>query len=256
MTALGNYLKKAEKEKWAIGQFNFYNPDQLSAIIETARKLKSPIILGSSERQNKVFGLEQTVALVTEQKKKFRHPFFLHLDHSHSFDYIKMAIDAGYDSIHFDGSHLPLDENINEAKKIVKYAKENGLPVEGEIEAIKAVGVSAGIMTNPAKARQFLKESHVDTLAVNIGNFHGISASGVNPKLDLERLKKIKEAVGEFPLVLHGGSGIRPADIKEAIKWGIAKINIATEIRQAKGLTEVKKVVEKKIMLFGSHNKA
>ena len=93
-------------------------------------------------------------------------------------------------------------------------------------------------------------------MAVNIGNFHGISASGINPKLDLEMLKKIKKAVGETPLVLHGGSGIRPQDISGAIKLGIVKINIATEIRQAENFSEIKKVVEKKIKLFGSYNKA
>jgi len=256
MINLKDFFKKAEKERWAIGQFNFYSSEQLLAIVETAKELKSPVILGTSERQSKLAGLKQTVALVAKYKKDFQHPIFLHLDHGYSFEYIKKAMDAGYDSVHFDGSPLPLNENISQVRMIVEYAQKMALPVEGEMEAIKPVGSGGEVMTDPLNAQYFLKETGVDTLAVNIGNFHGISASGINPKLDLEMLKKIKKAVGETPLVLHGGSGIRPQDISGAIKLGIVKINIATEIRQAENFSEIKKVVEKKIKLFGSYNKA
>lgn len=255
MTSLKEYLIKAGKDGWALGQFSFYNPEQLAAIAETASELKSPVILGISERQSKIMGLDQAAALAVKHKEKLGYHIFLHLDHCHSFDYIKMAIDTGFDSVHFDGSHLSIAENIAQAKKIVDYAHKKDLLVEGEIEAVKPIGESESIMTDPSNAGQFLEETALDTLAVIIGNFHGISASGVNPALDLSRLEQIKKAVGDAPLVLHGGSGIRPSDITGAIQRGIVKINIGTEIKQAKNLFEVREVVKNKIKLFGSFNK-
>lgn len=255
MTRLKEYFLKAEKEKWAIGQFNFHNPEQLAAIAETASELNSPVILGISERQSKITGLSETVALAAKYKEKLGYHIFLHLDHCHSFDYIKMAIDTGFDSVHFDGSHLTIEENILQAKKIVEYAHRKNLPVEGEMEAVKLVGEDSAGMTEPSIARQFLEETGVDTFAVVIGNFHGISESGINPALDLPRLEQIKKAVGKTPLVLHGGSGIRPSDITGAIERGIMKINIGTEIKQARNPFEIKEVVKNKIKLFGSFNK-
>ena len=253
---LKEYLKRAEKEKWAIGQFNFYNSKQLKAIVETAIKLKSPVILGTSERQSKIVGLKNLIVQVAEYKVKYGHPIFLHLDHGRSFEYIRRAIDAGYDSIHFDGSHLPLKENIEITKKVVSYAKKKNLPIEAEIEAVGNADKKNGAITEPKKVAEFIKKTKgIDTLAVTIGNVHGIAASGINPKLNLQKLKKIKKAAGKIPLVLHGGSGIRPSDIKGAVKSGIAKVNIATEIKKAKTILKIKKTVENKINLFQSQNK-
>jgi len=252
---LSQYFKKAEKEKWALGQFNFYTKEQLAGIIEAARRLKAPVILGTSERQSKKLGLKKIVAQVAEYKRKYRHPVFLHLDHGRSFDYIRKAIASGYDSVHFDGSHLSLKENIRTTNKVVALARKKGIPVEGEVEAIEGVGGRKGDMTNPQKAAEFVRKTKVESLAVNIGNVHGIADSGVNPNLDLKRLKEIKRAVGKEPLVLHGGSGVRASDIKGAIKFGVVKINIGTEVKQVKTFSKVKKVVEKKIKLFGSDNK-
>ena len=249
------YFKKAEKGKWALGQFNFYDEEQLVGIIEAASRLKAPVILGTSERQSKKVGLKKIVAQVAEYKRKYHHPVFLHLDHSRSFDYIIKAIASGYDSVHFDGSGLPLKENVRIAKKVVNYAKKKKIPVEGEIEAIQAVNRKKETLTDPAIARKFLKETKVDTLAVTVGNFHGISKSGINPKLDLKRLERIKKVVGKTPLVLHGGSGTRREDIRKAVRLGVVKINIGTEIKRAKTFSRVKKVVEEKIKLFGSNNK-
>jgi len=272
MKALNYYFKKAEKEKWAIGQFNFSNAKILKAIVQAATKLKSPVILGTSEGESKYFGLSQAVALVDSYREEKRTPFFLNLDHGQSFSYIKRAVDAGYDAVHFDGSRLSLQENIKITKKVIRYAKKHGVFVEGE------VGVIGGVLTNPEDALEFGQKAKVDSLAVAIGNLHGISSSGINPNLNLKRLKEIRKRMGVMPLVLHGGSGTPAKDIKKAIKLGMVKVNINTELRIAytaalkkalkrkpkeiapykymPGVIEaVQKVVEDKIKLFGSNNK-
>ena len=279
MAGLRYYLKKAEKEKWAMGQFNFSNLKILEAIIRAAVKLKSPIILGTSEGESKAIGLKKAVVLIEAYKKETKLPIFLNLDHGKSFGYIKKAVDAGYEAVHFDGSGLPLKENIKETKKIVKYAEKFGvLVVEGEVGVIGNVSKVKEISTDPQAAFKFVKETKVDSLAVAVGNLHGIRRSGINPNLNLEKLKEIKKKTGIIPLVLHGGSGTLKKDIKEAIKLGIVKINVNTELRMAytnalkkslkkspkeitpyKYISEagaaVQKVVEEKIKIFGSSNK-
>ncbi|OIO46824.1 MAG: hypothetical protein AUJ31_00905 [Parcubacteria group bacterium CG1_02_39_15] len=274
-----NLFKKAQRGRWAIGQFNFSNLETLKAIVQAAEKLKSPTIVGTSEGESKFVGLEQAAALVKSYREKTKLPIILNLDHGRSFDYIKKAIDAGYDAVHFDGSGLSLEKNIQETKKVVNYARKHGVLVEGEAGVIGDVGKQKGVLTEPKDALRFVKETKVDSLAVAIGNLHGIEASGINPKLNLKRLKEIKEKIGNIPLVLHGGSGTPEADIKKAIKSGIVKININTELRMAytntlkKSFQEkpteivsykymplvveaVQKIVEEKIRLFGSQNKA
>jgi fructose-bisphosphate aldolase class II len=279
MKTLKYYLKKAEKEKWAIGQFNFSNLKILEAIIRAAVKLKAPVILGTSEGESKSIGLEQAVILTKSYRKETKLPIFLNLDHGKTLNYIKKAIDAGYDAVHFDGSNYSLQKNINLTKKVVKYARKSKALVEGEIGVVGQAKGTKEVSTNPSQALKFVKETGVDSLAIAIGNLHGIKASGINPKLDLKRLKEIKKKVSRVPLVLHGGSGTPKKDIKAAIKLGIVKININTEIRMAytntlrkvlkkkpKEITPykympqvgkaVQKVVEEKIKLFKSRNRS
>ena len=284
---LKNYFQKAQKEGWAIGQFNISNLETLRAIVQVAQKLKSPVIIGTSEGESKFLGLKQSVTLVQSFKNETGLPIFLNLDHGKSFEYIKEAVEAGYDSVHFDGSILSLEENIKTTKEIVDYAHKKGVLVEGEVGFIagaselleRAPEIKEEDLTNPEDALRFIKETGVDSLAVNIGTFHGIEASGRNPHINLQRLREIKEKVGDRVfLVLHGGSGTPEEDIKEAIKLGIVKININTELRLAftntlkqvlaenpegttpykympKVMEAVQKVVEDKIKLFGSDNK-
>ncbi|MBU4274805.1 class II fructose-bisphosphate aldolase [Patescibacteria group bacterium] len=286
MKNLQYYLKKAQKEKWAIGQFNFSDLSQLEGIIEAAKKLKSPIILGTSEGESRFLGLKQAVALKEAYQSEIGLPVFLNLDHGKSFEYLRKAIGIGYDMVHFDGSRLPLKDNIAETKEVVRCAKKAGVLTEGEVGVI---GTDASKLyegkfilkpedlTNPKESEQYIKETGVDGLAVSIGNFHGVSIKG-NPKLDTERLKQIRKLIKESFLVLHGGSGIKKQDIKKAIKLGIVKININTELRLAytktlkkalqinpkettpykylpSAIRAVQKVVEEKILLFGSKNK-
>ncbi|TSC94479.1 MAG: fructose-bisphosphate aldolase, class II [Parcubacteria group bacterium Licking1014_1] len=287
MKNLKYYLSKAQKEKWAIGQFNFSDFSQIKAIIEACNNLKSPLILGTSEGESKFFGLEEAIALRNALRKKTGLPIFLNLDHGKSFEYLKKAIDAGYDMIHFDGSKLSFEENIKITKQVVKYAKRRNVLTEGEIGIIatdsskvynEKFEIQEELLTNPLESVKYIDKSGNDLLAISIGNFHGIEAGGKNPHLYLNRLKEIKEKTGNMFLVLHGGSGIPENDIKKAIGLGIIKININTELRLAytnalrktlsgdpteiipyKYLAEasqaVRKVVDEKLLLFGSNNR-
>jgi fructose-bisphosphate aldolase class II len=281
------YLQKAQEEKWAIGQFNFSDFTQMKAICDAAKNVNSPVILGTSEGESKFFGLEEAVALRDVLRKKLGVPIFLNLDHGKSFEYLKEAADAGYDMLHFDGSKLPLEENIEITKEIVKYAKKKGATVEGEVGRIgndssklysEKFEIKEEDLTNPEQAKEYIEKTGVDLLAVSIGNFHGIEISGIDPNLRLDLLKDISAKIDGAMLVLHGGSGTPEDDIKEAIKIGIVKININTEIRLAfagnlrrfldanteeivpyKFLLDAKNSVEKlalrKIGLFGSGGK-
>jgi len=283
---LKDYFQKAQKENWAIGQFNFSTLEQLKAIIQAGKKLNSPIIIGISEGGSDFVGLKQAVNLVKSYREEKNPALFLNLDHGRSFDYIKKAIDAGYDYVHFDGSNLDLTENIKVSKKVVEYAHKKGVLVEGEFDATagasKILGeipeASQKNLTDSQQAYKFSKETQIDSLAVNIGNFHGIEVSGKNPVIDFSRLEKIKEQIPDKFLVLHGGSGISDQDIKKLVNSGIVKININTELRLAytnslkkvlkdkpleitpykimpEVISSVQEVVETKIKIFGSNNK-
>ena len=229
MKNLQYYFKKAQREKWAIGQFNFSDLSQLEGIIEAAKNLKSPIILGTSEGESRFFGLKQAVALKKAYVAETKLPIFLNLDHGKSFDYIKKAVELGYDMVHFDGSKLSLKDNITETKEVVKHAKRFGILVEGEVgiigtEASKVYEEKFVLrpedLTNPKEAEQYVRETEVGCLAVSIGNFHGVNIED-NPRLSIERLKEIRKLIKDNFLVLHGGSGINNNDIKKAIKSGI-----------------------------------
>ncbi|MBZ1345098.1 MAG: class II fructose-bisphosphate aldolase family protein [Candidatus Nealsonbacteria bacterium] len=241
---LKHYFKKAEKEKWAIGQFNFSTLEQLKGILKAAQKLKSPLILGTSEKESRFFGLEEAVNLVKIYQKKLKLPVFLNLDHGKSLSYTKEAIKAGYDSVHFDGSELPIRENIKISREIREYARKKNVFFEGELEKIARVG-EKGILTDPCLALKFVKETGIDGLAISIGNVHGIEFSGLNPDLNLEKLKEIREKLkNKVFLVLHGGSGTKKEDLKKAINLGIVKININTELRMAYKQTLKKSILE------------
>ncbi len=283
MKELKYYLRKAQKEKWAVGQFNFSTIEQLRGILAAAREKRSPVILGTSESEGKFLGLKETIALVEISKIKYQIPAFLNFDHGKDLKWTKQAIDYGYPAVHFDGSELSLEENIKYAKKIVEYARKKNVLVEGELGYLRGESrvhkqiakIKKEDLTSPQEVVRFTKKTKVDSLAIVIGNIHGIYVR--MPKLDFERLKEINKKTNAF-LVLHGGSGISNEEIKKAIKLGIVKININTELRVvwknslensfkrkpqeikpykilAQVQTAVQKVVEEKIKLFGSANK-
>lgn len=288
MKNLKYYLDKAKKEGFAIGQFNFSTIEQLKGIVEAGKNLKSPIIIGTSESESNFVGFETAVFYKNLLSKESGVPVFLNLDHGKSFEYLKQAIDLGYNMVHFDGSKLPLEENIEISKKVVNYAKWRGVLVEGEVGKIgtdsskvywEKLETKEEDLTNPKSAVLYMQKAKTDLLAISIGTFHGIEASGLNPNLRIDRLEEIKKELKDVGFVLHGGSGTPVEDIRSAIKLGVVKININTELRLAytgtlirilkdnpneivpyKYLPEVIKkvqtVVEDKIRLFGSENKA
>ncbi len=282
-------LKKAQGGKYAVGQFNVSTDEQIKAIIEVAKDLKSPVIIGMSESEREFIGTEQDVALVKVWQKETCLPIILNADHCKSFKSAKEAVDAGYSGVHFDGSILPFHENIEITKKVVKYAKSKNknILVEGELGYLRGTSeihkekteIKEEDLTKPEEAKKFVEQTGVDTLAVVIGTIHGIESGMKNPPLYLNRLAEIQKTLPKTLLVLHGGSGTPEEDTKKAIKLGVVKININTELRIAysealeKEITEhpeeikpynlllpaveaMKKVVIEKIKLFGSKNKA
>jgi fructose-bisphosphate aldolase class II len=280
-------LRRAKTGKWAIGQFNISNLEILKAVFGAAKKLQSPVIIGTSEKESEYMGLKQVASLIKIFREEYGVPAYLNLDHAKTFDYIKEAISAGYDLVHFDGSKLQIDENIKITKEIVRYAHDKNILVEGEVGFIggssdlwkKTPEIREEDLTVPQEADRFVKETGVDSLAVNIGTFHGMEIGKNSPAINLIRLKEINKKVGDRVfLVLHGGSGVSKEDIRKAIKTGIVKININTELRLAfassleqifkqkkegiapykfmpQAISAVQKVVEEKIKLFNSINK-
>jgi len=236
--SLKNYFKKAQKEHFALIQFNFCTLEQLKALLEAAKEMKSPLILGTSEGESGYLGLEETVALVEISKAKHNLKIFLNFDHGKDVKKIKKAIDLGYSCVHFDGSGLSLEENAQITKKLADYAHKKGVLIEGELGAIKGESVihfkkpdiiKEKYLTSSDQAAWFVKKTGVDSLAVSVGNLHGIYKNPI--RINLQRLREIKEKTDVF-LVLHGASGTSLLDIKKAIKIGVVKININTEIRK------------------------
>ena len=286
-------LKNAQSGKYAIGAFNFSTAEVLKAIVAAAKELNAPIIVATSEKEAEFVGMREAAALIRAWRAATKLPIILNLDHGKSTTAIKKAIAAGYNAIHFDGSSLSYQENLVKTNEMVKYAREvaktfdREILVEGELGYLRGssakheekLEIKPSDLTSPEQARDFIERTGVDSLAIAIGNAHGVFAKG-EEKLDLKRLAEIRQAVGDKVfLVLHGGSGISANDIKKAIELGIVKINVNTELRVAykEGLDkefatnpaettpykilehsfeEVKKVVGEKIKLFGSEGKA
>jgi len=279
-------MENARKGKYALGQFNITTDEQIKAIVEVAKDLKSPIIIGTSESERNFIGAKQAVLLVDSWRKETGLPIILNADHCKSFASAKEVIDAGYSSVHFDGSELSFEENVKITRSVVDYAKSKkpDIIVEGEVGYLRGgsevhkekIEIKEEDLTKPEQAKEFVEKTKVDSLALAIGTVHGIEAEA--EKINLKRLKQIKKAIPETFLVLHGGSGADDKDVKKAIKLGIVKININTELRVAyseglkkeikehpeevkpyKILTpaveEMKKVVAEKIKLFGSAGK-
>ena len=225
-------LDKAYENGYGIGQFNINNLEWTKAILETCEEKKSAVILGVSEGAAKYMGGFNVVAKMVEGLDKDLNitvPVALHLDHG-TYEGAKKALDAGFTSIMFDGSSLPIDENIEKTKELVELCHSKNVSIEAEVGGIGGEEdgvVSAGELADPEECKK-VASLGIDFLAAGIGNIHG-----VYPKdwqgLNFERLEEIKNAVGKIPLVLHGGTGIPEEQVKKAIERGVSKININTE---------------------------
>ncbi|MFA6536137.1 MAG: class II fructose-bisphosphate aldolase [Candidatus Paceibacterota bacterium] len=245
MKTLREYVNDARKTKTAIGHFNIATLEMLHGIFEAAKKLNVPVIIGVSEGERDFVGIKEVVALVKSLREENNFPIFLNADHTYSFERVKEAIDAGFDSVIFDGTELPFDENVAETKKCADYAKNCGrdVIVEAELgfigksskvleEIPVGVKITEEFLTKPEEAKKFLDLTGADMLAPAVGNIHGMLKGGVDPALNIKRIKEISEAVG-VPLVLHGGSGGSLEDFKGAIASGVAIVHISTELRVA-----------------------
>lgn len=245
MKTLREILIDAERDKVALGHFNISDLAALRGIFKAARELKVPILIGVSEGEREFIGVKVAAAIIKNLREEYDYPIFLNADHTYSLEKIKEVVDAGYDSVIFDGAKLSFEENIKKTREVVEYVKSRdpNILVEGELGYIgessklldkipEGQGGTALKMTTPEEAKQFVSETGVNMLAPAVGNIHGMLKNTPEPRLDSELVARIKEAV-KIPLVLHGASGNTKEDMQLAIKAGINIIHINTEIRVA-----------------------
>ena len=229
-------LNKARDGKYAVGQFNINNLEWTKAILLTAEELKSPVILGVSEGAGKYMcGYKTVVGMVNGMLEELNItvPVALHLDHG-SYDGAKACIEAGFSSVMFDGSHYPIEENVEKTTELVKICEEKGLSIEAEVGSIGGEEdgvIGAGECADPDECKA-IADLGVTMLAAGIGNIHGKYPENW-AGLSFDTLAAVKEKVGDMPLVLHGGTGIPEDMIKKAISLGVAKINVNTECQLA-----------------------
>lgn len=279
-------LTKAKAGKYAVGQFNINNLEWTKAILQTAHELNSPVILGVSEGAGKYMcGYKTVVGMVNGMLEELNItvPVALHLDHG-SFEGAKACINAGFSSIMFDGSHYPIEENIDKTTQLVHACNILGLSLEAEVGSIGGEEdgvVGAGECADPDECKM-VADLGVTMLAAGIGNIHGKYPDNW-AGLSFETLEAIQAKTGDMPLVLHGGTGIPEDMIKKAISLGVAKINVNTECQLsfqeatrkyieegkdqqgkgfdprkllAPGAEAIKATVKEKMELFGSVGKA
>jgi fructose-bisphosphate aldolase class II len=242
---LREVLADADRRRIAVGHFNVSDLAALKGVVAAAAALRLPVLVGVSEGERDFVGVREIAALIRTIRDEHPNPIFLNADHTHSLPRAEEAARAGFDQIIFDGSALPFEENVQQTKRAVEAirAVDPSIVVEGEIgyigtsSAILAeVPKGTGALTTPAEAKEFVQATGIDVLAPAVGNMHGMLASMVSgearKRLDIERIKAIKEATG-IPMTLHGGSGTDDEDFRRAIKAGMTIVHINTELRLA-----------------------
>jgi len=250
MRDLRNALEFVRTRGVALGHFNVSDLVLLKAVFSSAQDLKVPVLVGASEGEREFMGVRQTAALVRSLREEFDFPVFLNADHTHSLGKALEAAKAGFDSVVFDASALPFEQNVRDTKEAVEALKaiNPSIVVEGEIgnigtgsEIHELAADLSKYLTTPSEAKQFVEFTRVDVLAPAVGNMHGMSPKMVEgekkKRLDIERIAQIRTAA-RVPLTLHGGSGTDDGDLVQAIAAGISIIHINTELRVAwrKGL--------------------
>ena len=273
-------LAKAQKEQYGIGFFNAVNVEMARAIIETAEELRAPVIVGTAEVLLSAMSLERVAEYLIPMAQKAGVPVAVHYDHGLTFEKCMEALKLGFSSVMYDCSTASYEENLDRVAEMVRVCHGMGVTVEGELghvgdnEGAGKLENPSDYFTDPAVAADFVRKTGVDALAVAVGNAHGDYK--FPPKLDFSSITAIREATG-IPLVLHGGSGLSDDDFREAVRRGVCKINIFTDLDKAgkagieKGLKNgaasmmglipyeieaMKEVVRNKIGLFGSDGRA
>lgn len=277
---MNDILLPARAGGYGVGFFNAVNVEMARAVIEAAEELHSPVMVGTAEILLPVMELERVAEYLIPMARKASVPVCVHYDHGLTFDRCMQALRLGFTSVMYDCSFASYEENAADVAEMVKICHAMGVTVEGELGH---VGDNAGegklenpsdYYTNPDMAADFVARTGVDALAVAVGNAHGDYA--FPPKLDFGRIEAISQKIG-IPLVLHGGSGLSDDDFKTAVKLGVSKVNIFTDIDKAgkRGaemgivagektmmglipyeIAEMKKTAVEKIRLFGSENRA
>jgi fructose-bisphosphate aldolase class II len=279
-------LIKAHKEGYGVAQININNLEWTKTVLQTVNELKSPVILGVSEGAAKYMGGFKTVMAMVKALDEFYNvevPVAVHLDHG-TYEGAFKALEAGFTSIMFDGSHYDFEENLAKTKEVVAACHAKGVSVEAEVGSIGGEEdgvIGEGEIADPEECRK-IAETGVDMFAAGIGNIHGKYPANWKG-LNFEVLKQVQEVTGGIPLVLHGGTGIPADQVKKAISLGVSKINVNTELQLAfaeatrkyieagkdlegkgfdprkllaPGVEAMKKVVTEKVEMFGSKNKA
>ena len=223
-------FKELQLQQEALLATNFYNFETLKGVVEAAHAVKKPIILQLTRSSIDYLGLPVAVGLAQSMLKYYAVEGWIHLDHGDSYELVARCLDAGFHSVMIDASEKPFEENVKLTQSVVKLAEQYGANVEAELGYIAKLGQETGKIgfTEPADAKRFVEETGVNALAVAIGSAHGFYIE--EPKLDLDRLSEIRK-ITNAALVLHGGSGIPHDVLQEAVKRGICKINLATEIK-------------------------
>ncbi|KDM91679.1 tagatose bisphosphate family class II aldolase [Photobacterium galatheae] len=274
-------LKDAQRNGYAVPAFNIHNLETVQVVVETAAKLRSPVILAGTPGTYKHAGVEYLISICQSAAKKHRLPLVMHLDHHEDNTDIRNKIEAGIRSAMIDASHYPFEENIARVKTVVDFCHKLGVSVEAELGLLGGqeddliIDEADAQLTDPASAKEFAERTGIDSLAVAIGTAHGLYKS--EPKLDFARLAAIRECV-DIPLVLHGASGIADADVRQCIELGVCKVNVATELKIAfsdamkqylaqhpdandprqylvPGMDAMRAIVEDKIRVCGSANR-
>ena len=238
LVSLKEILKVAQAKKCAIGSFNTPNLASMRAVIGAAEEQKMPVIIMHAQihEEMNVCKIDEIAPIMLFMAQKATVPVCVHLDHGTDLAYVKKALELGFTSVMYDGSELQNELNYANTSIVVEMAKKYGASVEAEIGSMGARegGGSGGesIYTDPDAAKDFAEKTGIDALACAFGTAHGIYTK--EPKLDFERLKRIGEIV-DIPLVMHGGSGVNPADYLKSIELGIRKINCYTYMAKAGG---------------------
>lgn len=259
LVSLKELMEDAEKDGYAVGAFNVSNLESLMAIMQAAEETGRGVILNYAEVHAPFLSMEQAALIMLDAAKKAKVPVCVHLDHGSSMESCIQAIRLGFTSVMLDASAEDYETNVRETKEIVRLAHSVGVTVEAELghifssdmglaespkeaETLESFDSAEDVYTDPATAKDFVERTGVDVLAIAFGTTHGIYTK--KPKLDLERITKIKEAIA-IPFVMHGGSGLSKEEFQTAIRNGIRKINYYTYMTLAGGRA-VKEALDQK----------
>lgn len=274
-------LAHARKHHYAVPAFNIHNAETIQAVLEVCNERNSPVILAGTPGTFNHIPLREMLALSDAYSRRFQMPVIMHLDHHEKYEDIKIKVNEGIRSTMIDGSHYPFEQNIDLVKQVVDYCHSLDCSVEAElgrlggIEEDVSVDESESFFTDPDQAVEFVRRTEIDSLAVAIGTSHGLYTNP--PCIDFKRLEKIGQIL-ELPLVLHGGSGVPDEDVRHAIRLGISKVNVGTELKIAfagalkahftdnpkandprfymrDGMNAMKAIVHQKIDLCGSEDR-